>query len=57
MRIEECSLSDYVKKIETNDDSVWDSFIKDITAVEFKKDSVAERTDGWKGKALHGQYP
>ena len=57
VRIEECSLSDYVKKIETNDDSVLDSFIKDKTAVEFKKDSVAERTDGWKGKALHGQYP
>ena len=47
VRIEECSLSDYVKKIETNDDSVLDSFIKDKTAVEFKKDSVAERTDGW----------
>ena len=57
VRIEECSLSDYIKRIEGNEDSVLDSFIKDQTAAELKKEKVIKRTDGWKEKPLHGQYP
>ena len=37
MRIEENSLSDYIKRIERKDNSILDSFIKDQTAVKFNK--------------------
>ena len=37
VRIEENSLSDYIKRIERKDNSILDSFIKDQTAVKFNK--------------------
>ena len=56
MKIEECSLSDYtLKKTPMNDDSVLESVVKERTAIEFRKEKVAERIDGWKEKPLHGQ--
>ena len=57
VRIEECSLSDYVKRTTLNEDSVLKSFVKEKTAIEFKKLKEIERIEGWKEKALHGQYP
>lgn len=57
VRIEECSLSDYIKRTGTNDDSVLDNFVKDKTSVGLKKEKMEERIKGWKEKALHGQYP
>ena len=57
VRLEECSLSDYIKRRRMNEDSVLDSFVKETTARELKKKNMTERKDGWKGKALHGQYP
>ena len=55
MRIEECRL--HLCRTTRNDDSVLESFVKERTAIEFKKEKVAERIDGWKEKPLHGQYP
>ena len=40
-----------------NDDSVLESFVKERTAIEFKKEKVGERIDELKEKPLHGQYP
>ena len=34
-----------------------DSFIKDQTAVELKKEKKIKWTDRWKEKPLHGEYP
>lgn len=57
VRIEECSLSDYIKRKNMNEDSALDSFVKDKSAAEMKTEKMNERTEGWKEKALHGQYP
>lgn len=56
VRIEECSMSDYIKRTCTDGDTTLNTFLKDKTALEIKNDKSVERTDGWKEKALHGQY-
>jgi hypothetical protein len=57
VRIEECSLSDYVKRTTGNEESVLEGFLKERTAVELKNKKTSERMEGWKEKSLHGQYP
>ena len=57
VRLEEHSLSDYLKKSNINEDSVMDDFLKDKPKNELKAEQRQKRLDGWKEKALHGQYP
>jgi len=40
----------------TDGDTTLNTFLKDKTAVKLKNDKLVERADGWKDKALHGQY-
>ena len=57
VRLEEYSLSDYIKSANINDDSVMDAFLKDKTKIETKQDNKTKRMEGWKDKVLHGRYP
>ena len=57
VRIEECSLSDYLKQAEVNRERVLDVFVKDKGKEELKLEQKKKRLDGWQEKSLHGQYP
>ena len=57
VRIEECSLSDYLKQAEVNWENVLDVFVKDKGKEELKLEQKKKRLDGWQEKSLHGQYP
>lgn len=57
VRLEECSLSDYVKQREPNEDRVLAMFVKDKSKTELKNEQVKEREKKWTEKPLHGQYP
>ena len=46
VRVEECSLSDYLKRKNVNGDEVLDSFAKEQTAAEVRKEKTDEQTDG-----------
>ena len=56
VRLEECSLSDYVKNI-LPEENVLGDFLKEKGKKELKSEQRAERKEKWKEKALHGQYP
>lgn len=57
VRLEECSLSDYLKHAEVNKEKVLDMFVKDKGKYELKQEQKKKRMDGWQEKSLHGQYP
>ena len=46
VRIEECSLSGYVKRTDKNKYRVLDSFVKENTAAGLKNEQLLGRTDG-----------
>jgi len=48
VRIEECSMSDYIKRTCIDGDTTLNTLLKDKTAIEIKNDKSVERTDGWK---------
>ena len=57
VRLEECSLSDYIKTSNIDNDAVMDIFLKEKTKAETKQENKSNRMNGWKNKVLHGQYP
>jgi len=49
VKIEECSMSDYLRRTCIYGDTILNTFLKDKTAVELMRDKVTERNNRWKG--------
>lgn len=54
VRVEECSLSDYVRR--TNQENTLGMCLTERTAVQEKENFLEEKAQNWKEKPLHGQY-
>lgn len=58
VRLEECSLSDYVKfSRQFRDGALGKDFVKEQSRPELQKQQRINRESKWKSKALHGKYP
>lgn len=55
VRLEKCSLLEYLKRTNMRADSIMDGFLKDNTMAEQKQENGKKRMEEWKGKVLHGQ--
>ena len=56
VRLEEVSLSDYVKRMEKASAETYNIFKRSKSRAEERKKRNEDKMEAWKSKALHGQY-